>query len=179
MASRTRASPIRRQLEAYFTVARKDPSLWPYWFRKLDKLSKSAPDDPAVLSSLGAVALAEKKDNAKAADYFSRALKQGSEEPITFLNLATALGNMGRTEEAQVILERGVAAYPYSDRWWLGWRCSTRRTGQRWRAQSLIQEYRKIFPENPEVRQALQQIDALSSAGETMRDRGASVAPPR
>jgi len=46
-------------------------------------------------------------------------------------------------------------------------------------AQSLIQEYRKIFPENPEVRQALQQIDALSSAGETMRDRGASVAPPR
>ena len=171
--------PDPAQLEAYFTVARKDPSLWPYWFRKLDKLSKSAPDDPAVLSSLGAVALAEKKDNAKAADYFSRALKQGSEEPITFLNLATALGNMGRTEEAQVILERGVAAYPYSGPLVARLALQYAADGQRWRAQSLIQEYRKIFPENPEVRQALQQIDALSSAGETMRDRGASVAPPR
>ena len=171
--------PDPAQLEAYFTVSRKDPSLWPYWFRKLDELSKSAPDDPAVLSSLGAVALAEKKDNAKAADYFSRALKQGSEEPITFLNLATALGNMGRAEEAQVVLERGVAAYPYSGPLVARLALQYAADGQRWRAQSLIQEYRKIFPENPEVRQALQQIDALSSAGETMRDRGASVAPPR
>jgi hypothetical protein len=171
--------PDLAQLEAYFTAARKDSSLWPYWFRKLDELSKSAPDDPAVLNSLGAVALAEKRDNAKAADYFSRALKQGAEAPITFLNLATALGNMGRAEEAQVVLERGVAAYPYSGPLVARLALQYAADGQRWRAQSLIQEYRKIFPENPEVRQALQQIDALSSAGETMRDRGASVAPPR
>jgi len=49
-----------------------------------------------VLNSLGAVALAEKKDNAGAAKYFALALKEGSEEPTTFMNLATALVNLGR-----------------------------------------------------------------------------------
>ena len=77
------------------------------------------------------------------------------------------------------MLERGVAAYPYSGPLVARLALQYAADGQRWRAQSLIQEYRKIFPENPEVRQALQQIDALSSAGETMRDRDASVAPPR
>ena len=43
---------------------------------------------PYVL--MGAVALAEKKDNAGAAKYFALALKEGSEEPTTFMNLATA-----------------------------------------------------------------------------------------
>jgi hypothetical protein len=101
-----RKMPDLSQLDAYWTAARKDPTLWPYWFRKLDELSKSSPNDPQVLNALGAVALAEKKDNAKAADYFERALKQGSEEPTTFLNLATALQNLGRAQEAEAVLER-------------------------------------------------------------------------
>jgi hypothetical protein len=51
--------------------------------------------------------------------------------------------------------------------------------GQSWRAQNLIQQYRKLFPEDTVARQALQQIDAMGSAGGTMPDRGTQVAPPR
>jgi hypothetical protein len=101
--------PEVSQLEAYYTAARKDPSLWPLWFRKLGELSKTQPDDATVLNSLGAVALAERKDNAAAAGFFARAMKAGSEDPSTFLNLATSLSNLGEHPQAQAVLERGVA----------------------------------------------------------------------
>jgi hypothetical protein len=154
-----RKMPDLSQLDAYWTAARKDPTLWPYWFRKLDELSKTAPENPQVLNALGAVALAEKKDNAKAADYFQRALKQGSDEPTTFLNLATALENLGRTQEAGVVLERGVAAYPYSGPLVAMLARQYFAEGQAWRAQKLIQQYRALFPEDPLVRMAQKQIE--------------------
>ncbi|MGA2831929.1 MAG: hypothetical protein ABSE55_02555 [Terracidiphilus sp.] len=170
--------PETAQLEAYFTVARKDPSLWPYWFRKLDQLSKSAPNDPAVLTSLGAVALAEKKDYAKAADYFSRALKQGSVEPITFLNLATALGNMGRAEEARVVLERGVAAYPYSGPLVARLAQSYFLSGQTWRARGLVQQFRALFPEDPSLREVQTRLDAMAPVSPLPgADHGTAVTP--
>jgi hypothetical protein len=171
--------PDLAQLDAYFTAARKDPSLWPYWFRKLEELSKSSPDDPTVLNSLGAIELAQKKDYARAEEYFARALKQGSEEPTTFLNLATALQGQGRAKDAEAVLERGAAAYPYSGTMVARLALQYAADGQSWRAQNLIQQYRKLFPEDTVARQALQQIDAMGSAGGTMPDRGTQVAPPR
>jgi hypothetical protein len=148
------------QLEAYWTSARKDSSLWPFWLKKLDELSHSASNNPEVLNSLGVLALAQKTDNVTAANYFTRALEQGSEEQSTFLNLATALENQGKTEEARAVLEQGVAAYPYSGALVarLALRCNA--DGKAWQAHSLIQSYRKLFPEDPAVRAAQQQIDA-------------------
>jgi Flp pilus assembly protein TadD len=105
-----------------------------------------------VLNSLGAVALAEKKDNAGAATYFARALKQGSEEPTTYMNLATALANLGRGQQAERILEQGVAAYPYAEQ-------LTARLAEQYamdqdfnRARKLVEQYRSQFPEDPQLR---------------------------
>jgi hypothetical protein len=152
--------PDVAQLEAYYTAARKDPTLWPLWFRKLNELSKTQPEDPTVLNSLGAVALAEKKDNAAAADYFARALKQGSEDPTTFMNLATALDNLRRGREAETVLERGVAAYPY-------YGPLTACLGQQYamdgdsnKARKLLKQYRTEFPEDPYVREVEKRLDA-------------------
>jgi len=147
------------QLEAYFTAARKDPSLWPLWFRKLSELSKSQPDDPTVLNSLGAVALAEKKDNVAAEGYFAQALKRGSEEPTTFMNLATALANLGRAREAEEVLQRGVAAYPYygplTAR--LAQQCAM--DGEMGKARNLVKQYRAVFPEDPALRETEKFLD--------------------
>jgi hypothetical protein len=172
--------PDLAQLEAYFTAARKDPGLWPYWLRKLNELSKSAPDNPQVLNSLGAVELAQRKDYAKAAEDFSRALKLGSEEPTTFLNLATALEALGRKQEAEEVLERGVSAYPYSgplvarlaQQYFLG--------GKAWRARSLVEQYRTLFPEDPVLRAVQRQIEgpgANPAPGAPVRVP--AVAPPK
>jgi len=144
--------PDLAQLQAYFTSARRDPSLWPLWFRKLNELSKSEPNDPTVLASLGAVALAQTKDNALAARDFALAIKNGSEEPITFLNLATALENLGRAQEAEAILEKGLAAYPYSDQLTARLAQQYAMDGQAARARKLVEQYRALFPEDTMVR---------------------------
>jgi hypothetical protein len=146
--------PDVSQLEAYYTAARKDASLWPLWFRKLNELSKTQPDDPTVLNSLGAVALAEKKDNAGAAKYFALALKEGSEEPTTFMNLATALVNLGRAQQAEEVLERGVAAYPYYGQLTARLAQLYAMDGQTGKARNLVKQYRAVFPEDPALREA-------------------------
>jgi hypothetical protein len=152
------------QLQAYFTAARKDPGLWPLWFRKLNELSKMQPDDPTVLNSLGAVALAEKKDNAAAADYFAHALKQGSEEPTTFMNLATALTNLGRRQEAESVLERGVAAYPYNGTITARLAQQYAMDGQMVQARKLVEKYRKVFPEDELMKDVENHLDAAVDA---------------
>jgi len=172
--------PDVAQLEAYFTVARKDSSLWPYWLRKLDELSRTAPDDPTVLNSLGAVELAQKKDNAKAAEDFARALKLGSEEPTTFLNLATALENLGRANEARAVLERGVAAYPYSGPLVAQLARNYAAGGEAWRARAVVERYRALFPEDPALRDVERYLDAAGGLGNPgLKDRESSVASPK
>ena len=148
------------QLEAYYTAARKDANLWPLWFRLLGELSKTQPDDATVLNSLGAVALAERKDNAAAADFFARALKARSEEPTTFVNLATALANLGEHQQAQAVLERGVAAYPYSGQLTARLAQQYAVNGEAWRARKLVEQYRAVLPGDAAVNEAAKYLDA-------------------
>jgi tetratricopeptide (TPR) repeat protein len=101
-----------------------------------------------VMNYLGAIALVEKKENAKPADYFSRALKLGSEDSATYFNLATALHNMGRSQEAESVLERGIAAYPNSGQLVARLAIDYSIDGQGWRPRSIIKNYRKLFPED-------------------------------
>jgi hypothetical protein len=154
--------PDVAQLGAYYTAARKDPSLWPLWFRKLNELSKTRPDDPKVLNSLGAVALAVKKDNAAAEGYFARALKEGSEDPTTFMNLATALGNLGRGKEAEGVLEKGLAAYPYSDQLTARLAQQYAMDGRADEARKLVKQYRVLFPEDTAVREVEKHLDGVA-----------------
>jgi hypothetical protein len=156
--------PAVAQLEAYWMVARKDQSMAPYVIQKLNELGKSAPNDPTVLTCLGAVALADKKDNAKAADYFSRALKLGSEEPTTFLDLAIALNNLGRAHEAEAVLQRGIAAYPYSELLVANLARQYIDDGQKLRASVIVRQYRQLFPEDPAMRDVLKQLERPDSA---------------
>jgi hypothetical protein len=155
--------PDVSQLEAYYTAARKDASLWPLWFRKLNELSKTQPDDPTVLNSLGAVALAEKKDNAAAEGYFARALRGGSEEPTTFMNLATTLANLGRRQEAERVLERGVTAYPYNGILTARLAEQYAMDGQADQARKLVKQYRAVFPEDPMMREVEKRLDGVDS----------------
>jgi tetratricopeptide (TPR) repeat protein len=84
---------------------------------------------------------------------------RSSEDPATYLNLATALYNSGRLKQAESILEQGIAAYPYIGQLVARLAIDYARDGQPLRAQTLIAQYRKIFPEDTSVRGALKQIE--------------------
>ena len=170
--------PGPAQLEAYWTAARKDPALWPLWLRKLNELSRTAPEDPAVANALGALELAEKKDNARAADYFQMALKAGSEEPTTLLNLATALAGTGRGAEAEAVLARGVEAYPYNGGLVTRWVAQCVALGQGWKARDALVRYSKLFPEDANARAMLREMDA-GNAGRDVPSRGTVLPTPK
>jgi len=172
------ALPSHSQLEGYWTIARKDPSLWPLWFRKLDEVRKST-NDPVVLDYLGAVALERKKDSGAAADYFARELKLGSNEPMTYLNLAVALGNLGRSQDAEAVLEKGTAQYPFNGPLTARLGVQYALDGQSWRAYALIRKYRLTFPEEPTVRQALEQIGNPKSLVPITENRTVPGSPPK
>lgn len=131
-----------------------------------------------MLAYEGAIELAQKKNYARAAEYFSRALKQGSEEPTTFLNLATALEEMGRGEEAEAVLLRGLAAYPYNRAIVARLAMQYAIDGQSWRGRALISQYPKVFPEDPVMRGVLTQIDAAGDTETGVPTRGSKVASP-
>lgn len=166
--------PDLAQLEAYFTSARRDPSLWPYWLAKLNALSRTEADNPVVLESLGAVELAQKKNDAKAAEDFSRALELGADEPTTYLNLATALANLGRAEEAAAVLERGVVAYPYSGPLVARLAEQYLAAGKAWRARIVVEKYRAAFPEDPLVRAFDRHLEAGPQVGPAAGQRNDS-----
>ena len=151
--------PLVTMLQAYWAVSKKDPSFQKYCVGILDALSKSAPDNPIVLHGLGAMALSEKKDFA-ASNYYAKALKLGSEESITFLYLSTALDNIGHDEEAEHVLERGVSAYPYSALLRARLARQFLHDGKAWRARVVVDEYRKVFPEEPTLSEVLIELQA-------------------
>jgi hypothetical protein len=151
--------PLATMLQAYWTVSKNDPSLKKYCVAILDELGRSAPNEPVVLHGRGAIALAEKKDFA-ARDYYAQALKIGSEELITFLYLSTALDNLGHDDEAEQVLERGVAAYPYSATLRAKLARQYLHDGKAWRARVVVNEYLKVFPEEPTLREVLKEVQA-------------------
>ncbi len=171
--------PELAQLEAYFTAARRDPSLWPLWFRKLSEVSKTEPDNPTVLVSLGAVEIAQAKDNAKAARDFALAIKNGSEDPITFLNLATALQSLGRNSQAVSVLERGVAAYPWNDQLTARLAVLYVQNGDAEKARKLVEQYRAVFPEDQLVRETAAHLSPSGGAEPVAPLANTNPVPPR
>ncbi|MGA8044033.1 MAG: cytochrome c3 family protein, partial [Terracidiphilus sp.] len=165
--------PDDAELEAYWTAARIDPSLWPLWFRKLNAMSKSAKEDPLVLNYLGVLALEDRKDYGTAAQDFSRALALRSEDPTTFLNLAAALRGLGQKAEAEAVLRRGVAAYPYNDGLVAGLALQYSSDGKNADATDVIRAYQRYFPEDQAVRSARHMIESNGEAPAILSDRGA------
>ncbi len=153
--------PGPTQLEAYWTAARKSASLWPLWERKLGELEREENGDPDVRNALGVVALAAKRDYPRAADDFERAMKGGSEQPTTFLNLATALDGAGDARGAENVLERGARAYPWNSALLTHWAQECAKLGEGWKAHDALAAYNREFPEDETVRQALGDLQGV------------------
>jgi tetratricopeptide repeat protein/cytochrome c554/c'-like protein len=109
----TRPIPPLTKLQAYAQASLKDRSLSRYYYDLLEQLRMSMPNDPMVLACLGRKAIADKEE-AKAVEYLTRALQTGADYAATYIDLGEALARLGRIEESAKVLERGVAAWPFS-----------------------------------------------------------------
>jgi Flp pilus assembly protein TadD len=78
---------------------------------------------------------------------------------MTYLNLAVALQNMGRSHDAETVLEKGIAVAPWNGPLIARMAIQYAIDEQSWRAYALIRKYRQAFPEDPVVRRALEQIN--------------------
>jgi len=158
--------PLSTKLQAYWTVSQKDPSLKKYCITLLNELAKQSPDDPVVLHGRGALALTENKDFS-ARDYYARALKSGNQELTTYMYLATALDSIGHDEEAENVLERAVATYPWSAMMRVRLARQYVHDNKVWRARATLNEYLKVFPEETSARDMLNEMQSAGPAFST------------
>ena len=77
----------------------------------------------------------------------------------TYQNLAVALESLGQHQQAESVLERGTSVYPYSGPLVARLAQQYFNDGQAWRARIVMQQYRKLFPEDPTVGAALKQFE--------------------
>ena len=164
-ASPNAAVPQITQLEAYWTVIHKDNSLDSYFYKKLAELAASDPNNPVVLNIEGAVAIGRDKKPDHAIKDFEKALKLGQDDPSTLLNLANAYESEGRHSDAEAVLERGISNYPYSGPLLARLIQVYTADGQVVRARLISGPYRKLFPDDLMVREALRQAEDIQNGG--------------
>lgn len=152
--------PLLTKLCAYGEIANKTPALQEHYLGVLESLSRSDPDNPLVLASLGRKALFEK--DPKAVDYLTRALERGSDIPYTLLDLGEALSRAGRVAEAAEVLERGVAIWPYVPALQKSLALRYITLKQYPRALYVMKHYMELFPGDSFMRGLLNKVEADS-----------------
>jgi hypothetical protein len=142
---------------AYLTVGERDRSAFQMdeAARLLLETQQSHPDDPAVLTGLGLLALRQRKP-AEALPLFERALKAEPSYAPYQVNFATALNAAGRSEEAVAWLRKAIAQDPSLEPAYrrLGEIMRDRRSPDQLRA--VFESYLKFMPNNVTAKIALQ-----------------------
>jgi hypothetical protein len=141
---------------AYLTAGERDRSAFHMdeAGRLLKEASSSFSDDPAVLTGLGLLALRQRRTS-EALPLFEKALKAEPSYAPYHVNLATALKEAGRVDEAISNLRRAIALDPSLE-------AAYRRLGEIMRDQrqsaqmrSVFESYLKFMPDNVTARIAL------------------------
>ena len=123
--------------------------------RLLVEARQSYPDDPAVLTGLGLLALRQRQTT-EALPLFEKALQADPEYAPYQVNLATALKAAGRIDEAIALLKKAIALDPSLEVAYrrLGEIMRERRRPDEMRA--VFESYLKFMPNNVTARIALQ-----------------------
>jgi hypothetical protein len=147
------------KLRAYAEVSAKDPRLTRYYYELLDQLQATMPDDPTVLAALGRRAITE-RENAKAAEYLTRALQKGASFEATYIDLGEALANLGRVEDSAKVLEQGVDTWPFSSDMQKSLILRYVTLKQFLEADKALKRYVALFPEDTFMRGVLAKVEA-------------------
>jgi len=132
------------------------------YFALAKQLESTNPTNVDVLEALATLAL-EQKDDGKAIEYFSRAVKNGSTSPQTYEQLATLLVRAKGFSESVKILEPGVKLLPYDAKLYRLLGISYLSLGKNEEARGLLRQAVQTFPQDRALRQLLKDSEGKST----------------
>jgi tetratricopeptide (TPR) repeat protein len=156
--ARTRPIPLLTRLLAYndLMVGKRFPEATRYYLEALKQLRREGSEEPVVLACLGRKALFD-KDYEDAVRYLTRAADKGADYDSVYLDLSEALARLGRVEESAEVLERGVAAWPFSAEIHQALVLRYMSLDRPRQAREALKRYVTLFPEDAIGREALAQ----------------------
>ena len=129
------------------------------YFALAKQLELTNPTNVDVLEALATLAL-EQKDDGKAIEYFSSAVKNGSSSPQTYEQLATLLVRAKRFSEAVKVLESGIKLLPYDAILHRLLGVSYLSLGKNEEARGLLRQSVQTLPQDRALRQLLKDSEA-------------------
>lgn len=152
----TASVPEITLLRAYSEVASRQPGYQRHYLTLLDHLGQVQPSDPFIQAALGHKALAEEK-NEEALAHLSRGLQLG--DATVYQDMAKALSNLGRGDEALDYLKRAVDTDPFDAvllKTLTLQYINLKRYGE---ARQAMARYVELFPEDSFMRKLLARVN--------------------
>jgi hypothetical protein len=149
-------------LRAYEQLMIPNPEYRGRYFALAKQLESTNPTNAHVLEALAALAL-EQKDDGKAVDYLSAALKNGSTSPQTYEQLGTFLVRGKRFFEALRVLESGIKLLPYDATLYRLLGISYLAVGKNDEARGLLRQAVQAFPQDRALRQLFRDSEGKST----------------
>jgi hypothetical protein len=149
-------------LQAYEQLMIPNPEYRGRYFALAKQLESTNPTNAHVLEALAALAL-EQKDDGKAIENLSAAVKNGSTSPQTYEQLGTFLVRAKRFSEALRVLESGIKLLPYDSTLYQLLGISYLSVGKNDEARGLLRQAVQAFPQDRALRQLLRDSEGKST----------------
>jgi hypothetical protein len=160
------ALPRQVLMLAYGELTEKEPSYVSKYLDLLRESVKSEPNNPVVLAAEGRRLLLLNTDESlrNAMDVLTRAVANGSTASTTFEDLAEVYARVGKLDESVSTLQRGIALAPFAPV--LQKSLALRYVVQKRyaEAQSTLERYVELFPEDDFVRGLLAKVRPVPSS---------------
>jgi hypothetical protein len=129
------------------------------YFALLDRLAKSDPDNPTVLSALAQRSMMAGRTE-EAIQYASKAIARGSVSANDYLLLAEVLARSGKGPEAITVIKKAVPLGPFNSFLYESLAVRYISVGMNSEALSAINRGLELFPEDSFLRQLRKKVDA-------------------
>jgi hypothetical protein len=153
--------PLLTLLAAYGELAQKHPEYVAAYGGVLDRLEQTQPNDPLVQASLGRRDL-KNGDYQAAAAHLRRAVENDATTATTYSDLAEALAHLGDTEQAIPLLEKAIDLDPFNPVSRKMLIVQLIQAKQYTKAETALEQYSSIFPQDDLMRKALDRARASS-----------------
>jgi hypothetical protein len=153
--------PLLTLLAAYGELAPKHPEYIAAYLKVLDRLQQTQPNDPLVQASLGRRDL-KNGDYQAAAAHLRSAVENDATTATTYADLADALAHLGETEEAIPLLEKAIELDPFNPLSRKMLIVDLIQAKQYAQAETALEQYSGIFPQDDVMRKALARARASS-----------------